>query len=80
VKGLSGGVLIGALSVWRLSRIHAWKQRVLATEGRSVHIDLRPERNAITQVHQALSFTRPLLPIRSRLIISAQRTPTNLAY
>ncbi|TFJ81794.1 hypothetical protein NSK_007041 [Nannochloropsis salina CCMP1776] len=32
------------------ARIHAWKQEVLQREGRQRHVDLRPERNAITQI------------------------------
>lgn len=43
------------------TRIHAWKQRALATEGRARHIDLRPERNAIVQVARAVAAEAHLL-------------------
>lgn len=48
-------------SIKKQPRIHAWKQHALAKEGRTRHIDLRPERNAIVQVARAVAREAHLL-------------------
>ena len=43
------------------ARIHAWKQASIATHGRSRHLDLRPERDAIVQVAKMIASEAWLL-------------------